>query len=245
MGTYKLLALDMDGTLLNEESLISEENRQAIHAALEAGVTVIFSTGRGVQSALPFAVELGLQTPMITANGSEIWRAPGNLLKRHKLSADLVRRLHTVAVKYDSWWWAYAVEGMYNTENWIEDIDSPEWLKFGFFTENLTVLSEIRQLVAAWGELEITNSHPSNLEINPRGISKASGLLELCEVLNISMSEVVAMGDSENDTAMIRKAGLGVAMGNAQEGVKLIADHVTVTNNEHAVAKIIYDYILT
>jgi HAD superfamily hydrolase (TIGR01484 family) len=245
MGKYKLVALDMDGTLLNEEKLISMPNRKAILDALEAGVAVMFSTGRGIQSAMPYVEELGLQTPIVTVNGSEVWKAPGELLKRNILATDLVRRLHEIAVKYNTWWWAYAVEGIFNTEKWAEDIGGLEWLKFGYYTEDLAVLTEIRNTVEAWGQLEITNSHPCNIELNPKGISKASGMEEVCKMLGIRMSEVIAMGDSENDISMIREAGLGVAMGNAQDAVKLIADVVTVTNEEHAVARIINDYVLT
>jgi HAD superfamily hydrolase (TIGR01484 family) len=245
MGKYKLLALDMDGTLLNEEKLISIPNRNAILNALDAGVTVIFSTGRGIQSAMPYAEELGLQTPMVTVNGGEVWKAPGELLMRHFLSAKFVRSLHELAVKYDTWWWAYAVEGMFNTEKWAEDLESLQWLKFGYYTEDSAVLSEIKGIVEAWDVFEITNSHPSNIELNPKGVNKASGIEEVCKHLGIRMSEVIAMGDSENDIAMIREAGLGVAMGNAQESVKLIADITTVTNEEHAIARIINEYVLT
>ena len=124
------------------------------------------------------------------------------------------------------------------------DIDSQEWLKFGYFTENMEKLQQIRDIVEGWGTLEITNSHPSNIELNPLGISKASGVETVCQLLGISMSEVIAMGDSENDIAMIREVGLGVAMGNAQDEVKRIADITTVTNNEHAIAKVIRTYML-
>ncbi|MGE6228094.1 Cof-type HAD-IIB family hydrolase [Paenibacillus chitinolyticus] len=244
MSQYKLVALDMDGTLLNEEKQVSPANREAIYAALEAGVTVIFSTGRGVQSALPYAEELKLQTPIVSVNGSEIWKAPHDLLKRTLLDLDLVRRMYDLAIEHDTWYWAYSVEGMYNRDNWAEDITKPEWLKFGFYTENKESLEIIRGELARWGELEITNSHPDNLELNPKGISKASGIEEVCKLLGIEMSQVIAMGDSENDIAMIRAAGLGVAMGNAQDGVKRIADLVTVTNDEDGVAKIIQEYVL-
>jgi len=244
LSQYKLVALDMDGTLLNEEKQVSPANREAIYAALEAGVTVIFSTGRGVQSALPYAEELKLQTPIVSVNGSEIWKAPHDLLKRTLLDLDLVRRMYDLAIEHDTWYWAYSVEGMYNRDNWAEDITKPEWLKFGFYTENKESLEIIRGELARWGELEITNSHPDNLELNPKGISKASGIEEVCKLLGIEMSQVIAMGDSENDIAMIRAAGLGVAMGNAQDGVKRIADLVTVTNDEDGVAKIIQEYVL-
>ncbi|MEC0247589.1 Cof-type HAD-IIB family hydrolase [Paenibacillus chitinolyticus] len=244
MSQYKLIALDMDGTLLNEEKQVSPANREAIYAALEAGVTVIFSTGRGVQSALPYAEELKLETPIVSVNGSEVWKAPHDLLKRTLLDLDLVRRMYDLAIEHDTWYWAYSVEGMYNRDNWAEDITKPQWLKFGFYTENKESLEIIRGELARWGELEITNSHPDNLELNPKGISKASGIEEVCNLLGIEMSQVIAMGDSENDIAMIRAAGLGVAMGNAQDGVKRIADLVTVTNDEDGVAKIIQEYVL-
>lgn len=244
MSQYKLVALDMDGTLLNEEKQVSPANREAIYAALEAGVTVIFSTGRGVQSALPYAEELKLETPIVSVNGSEVWKAPHDLLKRTLLDLDLVRRMYDLAIEHDTWYWAYSVEGMYNRDNWAEDITKPQWLKFGFYTENKESLEIIRGELARWGELEITNSHPDNLELNPKGISKASGIEEVCKLLGIEMSQVIAMGDSENDIAMIRAAGLGVAMGNAQDGVKRIADLVTATNDEDGVAKIIQEYVL-
>ncbi|MNI89787.1 Sugar phosphatase YidA [compost metagenome] len=94
------------------------------------------------------------------------------------------------------------------------------------------------------GELEITNSSPYNLEINPAGINKASGVQMVCELLGLAMSEVVAVGDSLNDLAAIQAAGLGVAMGNAQIAVKENADVVTASNNDDGIALIIRDYIL-
>jgi 5-amino-6-(5-phospho-D-ribitylamino)uracil phosphatase len=244
MSKYKLIALDMDGTLLNEEKSISSENRDAIHAALNAGVAVMFSTGRGIQSAMPYAIELGLQTPMVTVNGSEVWKSPNELYRRTLLSPDLVRSMHEIAVQYDTWWWAYSVVGIFNKEKWVTDIESIQWLKFGYYTEDVGALTQIRSTLEGWGLLEITNSHPNNIELNPLGISKASGVRDVCGMLGFDMSQVIAMGDSENDITMIREAGLGVAMGNAQDLVKGIADVVTVSNDEHGVAKIIREYVL-
>jgi HAD superfamily hydrolase (TIGR01484 family) len=244
MGSYKLVALDMDGTLLNEEKEISAENRKAIFAALEAGVTVMVSTGRGVQSVSPYIEELGLQTPIVAVNGSEVWKSPGELLQRVLLPVEQVKEMHRIALELDTWYWAYAVEGIFNKEGWTDSPDDIRWLKFGYYTEDEAKLARIRQTLESWGTLEITNSHPCNLELNPKGISKASGVRAVCGMLGITMDEVIAMGDSLNDLSMIREAGLGVAMGNAQDGVKAAADLVTVTNDEHGVAKVIREYIL-
>ncbi|KRE45630.1 Cof-type HAD-IIB family hydrolase [Paenibacillus sp. Soil724D2] len=244
MGSYKLIALDMDGTLLDDDKKISVENREAIQEATKAGKIVIMSTGRGAVSAMPYIQELGLNSPLVVVNGSEVWESPSKLLKRTLLPVDTVRNLHSLAQTHDCWWWAYSVQGVFNRESETMDIDSQEWLKFGYFTENMEKLQQIRDFVEGWGTLEITNSHPSNIELNPLGISKASGVETVCQLLGISMSEVIAMGDSENDIAMIREVGLGVAMGNAQDEVKRIADITTVTNNEHAIAKVIRTYML-
>jgi Cof subfamily protein (haloacid dehalogenase superfamily) len=248
MGKIKLIALDMDGTLLNEMQEISAENETWIRKALDEGITVCFATGRGFQSALAYAEQLKLDTPMITVNGGEIWRRPHVLHKRYLMPPSTVRRLHEVALRNEEcWYWAYSVEGIYNKEKWIEpsgDYEGHHWLKFGYYTEDAAMLARIYEEASALGGMEITNSSPLNWEMNPEGVSKASALRELCGLLGIEMSQVAAMGDSLNDIAMIREAGLGVAVGNAQDAVKAVADAVTVTNNEHAVAHLIRDLVL-
>ncbi|MCS7460247.1 Cof-type HAD-IIB family hydrolase [Paenibacillus doosanensis] len=244
MANYKLIALDMDGTFLTEDKTISAENRKAVEAAAAAGVTVMFSTGRGIQNVLPYVEELGLKSPIVSVNGSEVWTAPGQLHSRTFVEPDLVEKMLSLALEYDTWYWAYAVSGIYNKEKWVPKIDSEQWLKFGYYYEDEASLRAIREQLISWDMLEVTNSHPCNIELNPKGVSKASGLKQVCELLGIEMSQVIAMGDSLNDVTMIREAGLGVAMGNAQDEVKELADVVTATNEEHGVAKIIEQYVL-
>ncbi|MEK3882893.1 Cof-type HAD-IIB family hydrolase [Paenibacillus sp. PL2-23] len=248
MPKYKLLALDMDGTLLNERSEISEGNAEWIRRAREAGVTVCFSTGRGFVSALPYAEQLNLDSPMITVNGGEIWSKPHVLYKRTELSPYYVRRLHALAKEHpEVWYWAYTTLGIYNKERWFEpedDYEAHHWLKFGYYTEDDRARELILAEAQSWGALEISNSSPWNLELNPEGVSKASALRELCEWMGIGMEDVVAAGDSLNDIAAIREAGLGVAMGNAQTAVKQAADVITLTNDEDGVAEIIKRFVL-
>ena len=94
------------------------------------------------------------------------------------------------------------------------------------------------------GEFELSNSTPTNIEVNPAGINKARGLTLVCERLGIEMKNVMAVGDSLNDLAMIAEAGLGIAMGNAQEVVKKAAAWVTSTNNEDGVALAIHKWVI-
>lgn len=104
---------------------------------------------------------------------------------------------------------------MYNRNNWDGEILSREWLKFGYSTEDDEIRHKLLMRLQDMGGLEITNSSPHNLEINPLGVNKASGIREVCKLLGLEMSQVVAVGDSLNDLAAIQQAGFGVAMGNA------------------------------
>ncbi|AHV98847.1 Cof-type HAD-IIB family hydrolase [Paenibacillus sabinae] len=241
---YRLLALDMDGTLLNDEQLITPETVKWIHKAVDAGIHVCLSTGRSFDSAYPYAEQLGLKTPMVTVNGSEVWRAPHELYRRSLMDPQLVKQMHAIAAKAGIWYWAYAVDGVYNKESWDGDIDGREWLKFGYHTEDNEIRHQVLLKLQDMGGLEITNSSPYNLEINPLGVNKAAGIKEVCGLLGIKMEEVVAVGDSLNDLAAIQQAGLGVAMGNAQDTVKEEADAVTSSNNEDGIAEVIRRFIL-
>lgn len=237
---YRIIALDMDGTLLNGEHQVSKENRYWIEKAFEAGIEVCLSTGRGIQSVDPYIEELGLTTPMVTVNGSEVWEKRGSLWLRHTVEAEQIAELRELALQHDVWYWAYTTEGVFNKDVWAErPMQEYTWLKFGYYTDNELARETIRRQVVEMDQYEVTNSHPNNMELNPKGINKASGLRELCSRRGLTMSEVVAVGDSLNDIAMIREAGLGVAMGNAQKVVKQAADRIAGTNLEDGVAQVI------
>lgn len=244
MGIYKLIALDMDGTLLNEHSQISVANKQWIREATRAGITVCMATGRGMVSIPPFLDELELNNPVVAVNGSEVWKNRDELYSREQMDVELVLQLREMALQYDCWYWAYSVGKVYNKDEWCENPHELQWLKFGFYTENVAILQALKDRTSGMGVFESSNSHPFNIELNPKGISKASGLAKVCEILGITMDQVVAMGDSMNDIAMIKAAGLGVAMGNAQDEVKNAADMVTLTNEQDGVAQTIRHVLL-
>ncbi len=233
----------MDGTFLTNNQTISEANRTWVNKAIDAGVTVMFSTGRGIQNISPYVEQMELKSPIVAVNGGEVWGSPGLLLKRTLMEKEWIGQLVEIAKQFDVWYWSYAVDGLYNKERWTDNLDNHEWLKFGFATEDTDRLKLVRDRLEDWGIFEITNSNLTNLELNPKGISKASGIMEVCNLLGIKMQEVIAMGDSQNDMTMIKEAGLGIAMGNAQDAVKLAADTITATNQEDGVAKAIQKYI--
>jgi 5-amino-6-(5-phospho-D-ribitylamino)uracil phosphatase len=240
---YRLLALDMDGTLLNDEQIITPTTVKWLQKAVDAGVHVCLSTGRAFTSAFPYAEQLGLETPMITVNGSEVWRAPHEIYRRSLMDPTLVRQMYELAKEDDIWFWAYSTEKVHKQDNWDGDVTGREWLKFGYHTEDDDLRHKLLLRLQDMGGLEITNSSPHNLEINPLGVNKAAGILEVCKLLGLDMSQVIAVGDSLNDLAAIQQAGLGVAMGNAQETVKEEADAVVASNNNDGIAEVVQKYI--
>ena len=241
---YRLLALDMDGTLLTNNHKISPENAKWIRKAMEAGVHVCLSTGRAYKEAAPFGAELGLDTPMITANGSEIWSNPRELYRRELLEQGQIMSLYEIAVAKGAWFWAHSVKGLFSEENWYEGVVwQHQWLKFGYNIHDNVARNEALAELQSLGGLEITNSMPWNIEINPQGVNKASGMQIVCELLGIDMSETIAVGDSLNDLAAIQAAAVGVAMGNAQLAVKEHADYVTASNNDDGIAEVIRKFI--
>lgn len=240
---YRLLALDMDGTLLNDEQIITPTTVKWLQKAVDAGVHVCLSTGRAFTSAFPYAKQLGLETPMITVNGSEIWRAPHEIYRRSLMDPMLVQQMYELAKEDDIWFWAYSTEKVHKQDNWDGDVTGREWLKFGYHTEDDELRHKLLLRLQDMGGLEITNSSPHNLEINPLGVNKAAGIMEVCKLLGLDMSQVIAVGDSLNDLAAIQQSGLGVAMGNAQETVKEEADVVVASNNNDGIAEVIQKYI--
>jgi 5-amino-6-(5-phospho-D-ribitylamino)uracil phosphatase len=239
----KLIALDMDGTLLNDQHEITEANRQAIKEAQDKGIYVVLSTGRSLRKCEKHADSLALSSYLVTVNGSEIWDEKRGLVERNLVNSDSIQWMAELTQKHKIRYWAIST-----SRNWFdempEDIHGEEWLKFGFNIKDAPTRDKILKELQARGEFELSNSTPTNIEVNPGGINKAKGLKLVCERLGIDMKNVMAVGDSLNDLAMIEEAGLGIAMGNAQDIVKKAAAWVTSSNNEDGVAKAIHKWVL-
>lgn len=239
----KLIALDMDGTLLTSDEKVSKRTQKAIAQAMEKDVVVVISTGRWLGSCYPYAKDLGLTTYLVTSNGGEIWTMDKELIERHTLSPELMERMWKLGEEYNMGCWMIATDTVWRHER-PNDFFEHEWLKIGFDSDSPSNLEKFMQELSHFDGLELTNSQPLNLEINPKGVHKGSALHKVCERIGITMDEVMTMGDSLNDMKMIQQAGLGVAMGNAQEAIQQAADYVTDTNDLDGVAKAIERFVL-
>lgn len=243
MLPYRLLAIDLDGTTLNDNKEITPATKYWVRKADENGVVVSIATGRGRQSAETFRKELALTSPMVYLNGAEIWKSPNNLLERHYLMTQDILKLHQLAIQTDSWFWGFTEDRFIRKSDWQDELVNGKWMKFGLLNDNLSLIKELKVQLERWGHLEITQSSDNNIEISTKGISKEYGIRKVCSLLNIELESVMAIGDSFNDLKLINSVGLGVAMENAADDVKNVADKITSSNEEDGVAKAICHYL--
>ena len=266
MSKIKLLALDLDGTLLTHDKQISSENKVAIKQAQAVGVHVVITTGRPLKAIEHILTELDLLVASeysITFNGGLVQRNNGEILSKKTFSYDDLVAIHEALTQLDlpldvisegvayetnssSLYQSFSpfldfVEGPFNTIP--RDI---------IFNKAVSAINadfldqQIPKIPAVLKEkYEIFKSRDILLEIMPKGVVKSFGLDKLTAILGIDKTAVMAMGDEENDLAMLEWAGLGIAMKNATPEVKALADVVApVTNDEHGVAWAIQTYIL-
>lgn len=258
---YKLLAIDLDDTLLRDDVTIHPDVFKAIEE-LKERVEVVISTGRMYRSAVQYAEELQLNGPVISYNGALVKRAgDGKVLEEHFLQMQLAEEILEFGRIKGIYANIYIDDRLYYLGNaklgeyyskisrvsitpLTEEISGfekpPTKLLFIDFDPEIIKNLEIELKARYGGETAITRSKPIFLEVVPPGISKGRALRNLVKSLSISREEVVAIGDSPNDRDMIQWAGLGVAMANAYEEIKEVADYVTrATNNEGGVKEVI------
>ncbi|GEL66309.1 Cof-type HAD-IIB family hydrolase [Marinilactibacillus psychrotolerans] len=266
----KLVALDLDGTLLNKEKEVSKENRQAIQRAKEAGVKVVLCTGRPLKAILHILEACNLLEEGdlgITYNGGLIqWTQTGESLSQITMSKEEVLEIYELSKELDVpcnfidlntvYEPAYP-KGKNSLYPTIMDILAFKPIN----TASLPDSTAMNKLIFCWHEYEldeairkipdefherytIMKSRPNLLEILPKTVDKGKGLALLAKELKLDVSEIMAIGDQENDLAMIQYAGIGVAMENATEEVKQHADLVTKSNVDHGVAYAIEQYVL-
>lgn len=265
----RLIASDLDDTLLNREAQLSAENIQAIREVQAKGITFTIATGRMFQSALPFAKELGLpaEQPMICYNGALIKRLSGETIYERFLDPELALKVArygqergwTVNLYYQDELYVAEINEQVQSyaENAQVDVfvvgDLAQFIVDGQKRlEKILIVSEVDEVPGRIGELEslvggevqIVRSRQKYIEITDVEAHKGAALMWLAKFLGFSPNEVMAIGDSNNDITMLQMAGLGVAVENALPAVKAAANYLTSSHSEHGVAKAIFDHVL-
>ncbi len=266
---YKLLVLDLDGTLTNAKKEITENTRQTLIEAQEQGIKIVLASGRPTYGIAPLANQLELQKYegyILAYNGGEIidWKT-GELMYKNLLDPKVLPYLYECACKnhfaivtYDG---EYVLteypddeyvlkEALLNVmkikkvDNFLEAVKHPiaKCLIVGE-PERLAVLEKEMYEVLK-DRMGVFRSEPYFLELVPKGIDKAQSLSVLLSKIGMTREEMIAVGDGFNDLSMIKYAGLGVAMANAQPVVRENADFITLSNEEDGVAHVVRKFML-
>lgn len=269
----RLIATDLDGTLLDERKQISRRTREALYKASEKGILFVPATGR-IFSAIPEPVgELPFIRYAITVNGSGIYdRVRDEMLYVAEIpKEEAVRMCHFIR-QYHTMYDCYLGEHGYMEQYYYDKIDEycsevmrplvratrtpvPDLAEFieahgdvqkmqMFFLDMELRARVFKELAEAFPNALATSSVANNIEVNIREANKGDALKWLCSYLDIDIAETVAFGDGSNDVTMLQAAGTGVAMGNACEEAKAAADRTTSTNDEDGVAEFLEKYVL-
>ena len=267
---YKLLVLDVDGTLLNDEREISKRTLAALLKVQQMGVRIVLASGRPTYGLMPLAktLELGNYGGFVLSyNGCQIIKAQnGEILFERRINPEMLPYLEKKARKN-----GFAIF-TYHDDTLITDSPDNEYIKNEALLNNLKIIREdefstaidfapckcmlvsdkekaLIGLEQHWekrlaGTLDAFRSEPYFLEVVPCGVNKANTLGALLEHLGVTREEVIAVGDGVCDVTMLQLAGMGVAMGHSQESVKVCADYVTASNEEDGVALAVEKLIL-
>lgn len=268
----RLLFLDLDGTLLNDNKQITPGNRSALEQALQRGHGVIITTGRPLPSAMEQAHLLGLDTPgclLIAYNGAIVydWAQKKQIFQR-TLSYETVYRVFDRANAWGVHIQTYDSRGvlvearcddeavrryctMIRLEHRVigdvrKDLKEEPVKCLAIDFQDKRGLTQFRDWVHAnmYQEADCFFSCDQYLEVVPRGMNKGEAVKWLCAMLMVDIADAVAVGDMDNDLTMIRAAGIGVAMANGTEQVKAAANYVTQRDNNHdGVAEVVERFL--
>ncbi|MDP4162525.1 MAG: Cof-type HAD-IIB family hydrolase [Bacillota bacterium] len=269
---YRLLALNIDGTLLQSNGKIHRTTKDAVDYVQQKGIYVTLVTSRSIASAKKVAKALKLKSFVVAHHGAYI-AAPNakpiyvkriseeatydsvrflegfpcqirivhedfSLANKQKINNDLL--VKTVFTTGDPVFYSQQFVPSIS-ESLIEQPVSPPKIE-AYFEEEEDLRDAKKALMSTFAEIEAIELSPLRLDIVPYGVSKLTGLMALGEHLGISLNEMVAIGDSNEDISLIEEVGLGVAMGNAGFPVKKAADWITRSVNDHGVAYMVKEH---
>lgn len=265
---YKMLVTDIDDTLLNSHHQITEGNKRAIQSMLAAGYQVVLASGRPPYSVMKIAEELGLgdyQPYIIAFNGAVVQHLHTDeilyqqtldleeqtsliqFLKDHGLAV-LAYQGNEIIVDHANEY-THVEEALTGLPTRYDETYCQQALGDQFKFIGVGDPTMVKRLESESGgrfgaKTRLTTSKSFYLEVVHQDVSKGTSLLKLCEHMGIHPSEVIAIGDGNNDLQMLQAAGLGVAMANGSAELRSAADEITLTNDDDGVAYIIDKYFL-
>lgn len=264
----RLIATDIDGTLLSSSRVIPPENVAAIHAAQRRGIVVAAATGRFTENAYALLERFSLRCPIIGINGAHIaddqlrvieekFMLPGAgertqaileeigsdyfIFGRHLVCSSRKDLFHHSEVGYGDRLRALGVRYFHGAEDARRIVRDSI---YKIFVCNNVPLMTVRERLRGIEGIQLTQSSPNNIEVMPLGVDKGRGLRDFALSMGIPLEDTMALGDEENDIPMLAAAGLGVAMGNGSRLARAAAREVTDANDQCGFARAVRAYAL-
>ncbi len=271
---YKLVAIDLDGTLLDSTKEISTRNKKAIASAIEKGIKIVICSGRVYSGARLYAKQIDSKDPIIACNGAVIAeKVDGRVIYSNYLHTEACMKINDIFHKNDLYFHVYAGDTMYTEKlgftslkyfeknkslpkedrvdiEIVEDMAaklksiSGMVLKFVAVADNKALLKIARYEIEQLQNVDVMSSNYDNFEVMQKGVNKGAALKKVSEYLKVPPSEMIAIGDNENDISMFKYAGLSIAMENGEDIAKEAAQYVTASNDDDGVAQAIERFIL-
>ena len=261
-NNIKLIATDMDGTLLDSNAELSNYNKEILKALIKNGIEIIFATGRPFESVKKFKDAINNDNCSIICNGAAIADTNGKFLYTKSMDENSSKMIIDLFNKnkneiclniYSDGKYYISEEGFYfkkyiereeikNRIIGLEKIEVFEFVKVLFLGEHKELLRLQATINKSIQNADAVFSHPEFLEIIPKGVNKANALKWLCDKKKIDYKNVMAFGDNYNDLDMINLAGIGVAVKNAVADVKNNADYIAPSHEENGVGKFLKEF---
>lgn len=270
----RLIAMDMDGTLLDSQKKLTETTLRTLQKAVDRGIWIVPSTGRMVQGLQEYIKILPSLRYIIAVNGGTVWDLKENIsIFDANIPYEQAMEVIEFVQKYDAVNECYCINEALMSKSSYDLIDYhipdslaavvkgnrkavDDYVGFMrgkradvqkiqlFFHDSDKRLAAIRELEKTFPGIALTSSQPYNIELNAASVSKGNALEILCRHLNIDRQKTMAFGDGGNDRSMLLAAGYAVAMANGTDEIKTVADFVTQSNDEDGVARAIEKLIL-
>lgn len=271
----KLIALDLDGTLLDSQKRLPERNKKALEACISRGIYVVPCTGRTAIGIPEIIKEISGIRYAITVNGGMLVDMQKNKILDEKLLSpqivveiyDMIEEYHVMCDAYiqgDGFSERYCFEHMdeYAVPDLVQELvrktrtpkdNMKEYIrkrncmvdKLNMFFDDSQERLQVRRRLEDRGDLLVSSSFSFNLEINGLGASKGEGILRMAQILGVKPEETMAFGDGENDISMMESAGIGIAMDNGEEATKEKADYIAPSNDDAGVGKMLEKLVLS
>jgi len=266
MFDYKWCVFDLDGTLLNEEKIISNQDLKSIKLLMKNDVEIFIASGRTDMFSLPHLELIGSKTPIISSNGALVRNPLDNIIIYSKfINHTSVNKFIEYAKTHELNYLAYTLDSVYYhviNENTLKELfrnnkakidfikiydpdvlKNDQILKFLIVDEHENIPKRQKELVLKL-DLHIVSSGYYLLDLMEKGVSKGDALEKLAGYYKMNPEKIIVFGDNYNDIEMFRFAGTSIAMGNAVDDIKILADFVTKSNDENGISYAIENFIL-